>query len=101
MRKKEIRIGMDKESAVFKYEFDKREVCNIGSNINEIIIQGLKQYKEKAGEYIEDKVLFKDIDEIIKNLEFVEKNIYEPVDVSKETKLAYKLLGKQINRMWY
>ena len=100
MKTTELIIDGDKESADFEYEFECREIWNLGHNLDKIILSGLKKFKED-GNCIDDPEMFKKIDEIIENLEYSIANCFEHIDISECVKDAYTKLGDICGGLWY
>lgn len=101
MKSKEILDENGKGTADFEYEFEERELWNIGLNFNAIILQGLKQYKGRTFDIIHNPEMFKAIDKMIKDFELLIENEFTGKDVHKEQKRAYKKLGEWVQALWY
>ena len=101
MISKEILDEKGEGTADFEYEFEERELWNIGLNFNVIILQGLKQYKDRTFGIISEPEMFEAIDKMIKDFELLGENEFTGKDIYKEQKRAYKTLGEWIQALWY
>jgi hypothetical protein len=91
----ELQIDGDKKSADFSYEFETREIWNLGYNIKKIILSGLKEFKSRVSDTIINDELWTKIDILIQMLEDSITNEFEFVDTKeKEIFLLYGEISK-------
>ena len=72
------------DSAEYSYEFETREIWNLGYNIKKIILSGLKEFKSRASDTIINDELWCKIDILIPMLENSIANEFEFVDTKEK-----------------
>ena len=91
----ELQINGKKESAEYSYEFETREIWNLGYNIKKIILSGLKEFKSRVSDTIINDELWGKIDILIPMLENSIANEFDFIDTKeKEIFSLYSEISK-------